>query len=277
MAVSVWKRMAYGTLRIAVHSVGRSSDGILLCLDEGLTSGRMLDYIYRNEASGRWLVGRPIDRFFLSQPGWQSIRMRRANLEELLAGAIARLGAIGRGAVVLDVASGPASYILSVFERLGDPAARALCRDLDPRWVAQGRSEAARRKLANVAFEVGDALDREGILGVRPRPNVAVSSGFYDWIVDDLMVRNSMAIIHDALAPGGYFVSTNQAGHADLELVERVFTDFRHAPLRMTVRAPEVMEEWLRRLGFDIEETRVDRYGFYSVTLARKPDSAPGG
>lgn len=266
------RRLAFPALRLLALTVGRSSDGIRLCLDEGLTSGRTLDYIYRNEPAGRWGVGRAIDACFLSQPGWRAIRTRRGNLETMLATAIHDLRRESRTVTVLDVASGPGSYILDVIERVGGTDIQAVCRDLDPRWAAQGAADAARRGLTNVRFEVGDALDRGAILGLRPRSNLAVSSGFYDWIADDAVVRKSMQIVHDALWQGGYFVSTNQIGHAERELVARVLSADDHDPPRTTVRSTDTIEGWLTAIGFDVVETRVDPYGFYSVTLAHKPE-----
>src|SRR5262249_29254744 len=140
--------------------------------------------------------------------------------------------------------------------------------------LEEGRAAAARRGLTTVTFEQGDALDREGILRITPRPNVAIASGFYDWITDDQIVRRSIAIVAEALEPGGFFVVTNQVAHPDLAFVSAVFTDHHHQPLRMKMRPAAVVESWLTSAGLEIEATRNDRHGYYSVTRARKPGNA---
>lgn len=265
------RRLSWGLTRLLLRSVGRCSDGVRMCLDHGLTSGTMLDYVYRNRPSGRWLVGPVIDRAFLESPGWQAVRDRRANLETLLAEAIEAIRREGRPVSLLDVASGPGAYVLSVLERVGATGVTARCRDLDEAGLASGRADAARRGLAGVTFERGDALDREGILALRPRPNVGVASGFYDWITDDGAVRRSIAIVADALESGGRFVVTNQVSHPDLAFVSAVFTDFNRQPLRMKMRPAATVEAWLGEAGLAVERTLADRHGYYSVTLARKP------
>ncbi len=265
------QRLSWPLARLFLRTVGRASDGMRICFDEGLTSGTMLDYVYRNQPSGRWGIGPAIDRVFLESPGWQAVRDRRANLETLLAEAIEATRREGRAVSLLDVASGPASYVLAVLERVGGQDVTARCRDLNDQGLARGRAEAARRGLANVTFENGDALDRDAILALTPRPNVAVSSGFYDWITDDQVVRRSVAIVAEALETGGRFVVTNQAAHPNLPFVTAVFTDFNRQPLRMKMRPAATVEAWLGEAGFQVERTVSDAHGHYSVTLARKP------
>jgi SAM-dependent methyltransferase len=265
------RRIQWALTRALLRTVGRSSDGIRLCLDHGLTAGTTLDYVYRNRPSGRGRLGRALDRKFLESPGWQAVRDRRANLEILLAEAVAAVRAMGRPVSLLDVASGPGEYVLAVLERVGAEGVVARCRDLDEAGLQRGREEAARRGLTQVTFERGDALDRDGILRLTPRPNVAVASGFYDWITDDEVVRRSIAIVAEALEEGGWFVVTNQVAHPDLAFVTAVFTDFHHQPLRMKMRPAAQVESWLTAAGLAVEATRTDRHGYYSVSKARKP------
>jgi SAM-dependent methyltransferase len=266
------QRVSWALTRLFLSTVGRSSEGLRICYESGLTSGTMLDYVYRNRPTGRWLIGPAIDRAFLEAPGWQAVRERRRNLETLLAESIEALRQRRRPVSLLDVASGPGAYVLAVLERAGGRDVVARCRDLDEAGLARGREE--RRGIESVTFEKGDALDREAILALRPRPNLAVASGFYDWITDDDLVRRSLAIVAEALEPGGFFVVTNQSAHPNLEFVSAVFPDLKHEPLRMKMRAPSIVESWLREAGLVIERTLSDAHGYYSVTRARRPEAA---
>lgn len=119
-----------------VHSLGRFSDGIFLCLKEGLTSGKMLDYVYRNIPSGKTVLGRWIDRAFLNHPGWVAVRFRRHHLELLLSEALQEKPGPLR---LIDIASGPADYILSVLEKAGRSDIETVCQDLEVRWLEEGR------------------------------------------------------------------------------------------------------------------------------------------
>ena len=232
------RRLQLGAMRCFARTLGRASDGVRIAFDSGFTSGVMLDYVYENRPRGRFLIGRWFDRYYLSHPGWEAIRIRKANLERLLESAVSTLRGEGARPVLLDVASGPGQYMLDVLSRPGMDDIEATCRDLDESGLALGRRNAEERGIANVRFVAGDALDRDSLNAVEPRPNIVISSGFYDWITDDDLVRKSMSLIHEVLPENGFFLFTNQAGHVDLEMVQAVFIDFRGDPLRMVTRPP---------------------------------------
>lgn len=268
--MSLLSRARYAVTRALIRTVGRRSDGVRTCLELGLTSGKTVDYVYRNRPSGAGLLGRAIDRWFLAHPGWEAVRERRANVERLLREAIQALRGAGRPVSLLDVASGPAGYVLSVLREANGPDVLARCRDLDERWVREGAAEAARLGLANVRFERGDAFDHEALLALRPRPTLAVASGFYDWIVEDERVRRSLALLHEVLEPGGLLVVTNQVSHPSLGLVSSVFEGFDGAPLRMKMRPAEQVTGWLWELGYQVQRVLTDGKSRYSVALACK-------
>ncbi len=175
----------------------------------------------------------------------------------------------------MDVASGPGAYVIAVLARAGEHDVTALCRDLDERGLAEGRSEVARHGLGHVRFERGDAFDAASLAAVTPRPNVIVASGFYDWISDDAAVRRSLAGIAAALEPGGWCVVTNQCAHPDLAFTQAVFPSHEASALQMKMRPAETMAGWMRDAGLDPVETRLTEHGYYSVTRARR--GAGGG
>lgn len=257
--------------RFFMKTVGQTSDGIRLCYKEGLTSGKMLDYIYRNEPSGHLMIGKSIDRAFLNDPGWIAVRARRKNSEALLVESIENLRKEKRPIALIDIASGPADYIISVLEQVKGNDVQAFCQDYEARWVEEGKRKAQERHIKNIRFQQGDAFNREALLKITPRPNVVVSSGFYDWFTDDTKIIESMRIVFDMLESGGYFVLSNQMAHPKLEFTQAVFTDFNHKPLQMTMRSKEKVSQWLDKIGFHIDKVLVDGHGYYSVLKASKP------
>jgi len=265
------KKLYYSLARIYMKTIGQTSDGVKMCFQHGLTSGKMLDYIYRNEPSGKFIIGKAIDKSFLNDPGWEAVRIRRRHLEQLAVQAVEQLRKEGKSVSILDVASGPGAYILSVMETVGGKELFARCRDFDGRWVKDGVEAARNKGLNNVQFEQGDAFNRDEILSLIPKPNIAVSSGFYDWFNDDHKVKESIQILYDALEPGGYFVLSNQTAHPKLEFTEAVFVDFNNEPLKMTMRTKETISNWLTDIGFEVQEILCDDNNYYSVTKARKP------
>ncbi len=257
--------------RVTLRALAPLSEGLTLCFAEGLTSGRMLEYVYEDRPRGRTAIGRWVDARFIRSPGWRAVRERRAALERAMERAIAARREAGRDTELLDIASGPGGYVLSVMARLGEDGLHARCRDLDERWLERGRERATALGLRNVRFERGDALDRDGVLALRPRPDLAIASGFYDWITDDAMVRHSIAIVAEALTPGGAFVLTHQVANPDLRFINAVFTDFHHAPLTMKMRDVATVHGWLAGCGLVVDDVQHDHRRCYAVTLAHKP------
>ena len=264
------KKIKYGFNRTLLKTIGRCSKGMRLCLSHGLTSGKTLDYIYENNPQGNFFIGKYIDRKFLGHPGWEGVRWRRKHLETLLSEAIGELKASGNAVSLVDIASGPGSYILSVFSEVGEENITACCKDIDERWLQEGRDKAQIKNLKNVRFEKGDAFDRNSLASINPKPNIIVSSGFYDWITDDDKVKESIDMVYQTLSDGGYMIVTNQTAHPDLEYVQEVFRDFNNNPLRMSMRSKETVQQWLDKAGFTVLATCQDPHGYYSVTKAKK-------
>jgi SAM-dependent methyltransferase len=265
------RRSVYnGILKLLVDTIGQTSDSLRICKKYGLTSGKHLDYIYQNKPSGRWMIGPWIDRWFIRHPGWESIRARKKYLVSFLSSAIDSVLKNKSEVYIVDVASGPARYILEVLAMYRQQPISVTCRDIDPNWLAEGTENAHKNNLQNIEFVSGDALRADSFLTLTKTPNIMVSSGFYDWIVDDALVKKSMQIIYDRLEKGGYFIFTNQCGHVDLELVASVFQDFNQQPLIMKVRDAQRINTWAQQIGFQILETQTDNLNYYSVTFAQK-------
>jgi SAM-dependent methyltransferase len=234
----------------------------------GFISGKMLDYIYANKPSGSWGIGILLDKIFLSHPGWQVIRRRKENLEDQLEQAINKKLKVQKAVSIIDVASGPAQYIIDVLQKFKGAGISVLCRDFDERWVDEGKQKALAADLPNIKFEQADAFEPGDFKYLKENFDIAVSSGFYDWINDDELIKKSMRIIRDVLKPGGLFVFSNQSGHVDLKMVEEIFVDFNKNPLRMKVSPATLMNQWAMEAGFDVIRTVSDAYGHYSVSLA---------
>ena len=264
-------KMKIALMKFLVRTVGMTSTGIQMSFRYGFTSGKMLDYIYRNRPSGKYGIGWLIDKIYLSHKGWEAIRTRKKNLEASLEKALRDVLSRNGAACLLDIASGPAQYIVDTLRRVNNPAIETLCRDYDERWVREGQQKAEDSRIPNIRFERGDAFDRESFLSLLGTQDVVVSSGFYDWITDDARVKKSMSIVNEILKPGGYFIFTNQSGHFDLAMMQELFVDFNNQPLTMTTRSSQMMNGWAQEAGFVIVESVSDAWGYYTVSVTRKP------
>lgn len=257
-------------MALVIRTIGRLSTGIEMSFKYGFTSGMMLDYIYENKAHGKFIIGKILDRMFLDNVGWQAIRQRKENLKSYIKESIARNRKNGARTVILDIASGPARYIIEVLGETGQDDAYVICQDIDSRWLEYGRRRAEKAGLKNIRFEKGDAFNLEMLSGVSPKPDIVVSSGFYDWITNDELVKKSLQYAYRILEDKGLVIFTNQASHLQMELVSRAFLDFNQEPLRMKTRPAELINGWARDAGFKNLQTVLDKWGLYSVTKGEK-------
>ncbi len=260
----------FGATRLGLRTIGRLSRGIRLGWEAGFDSGRTLDYVYENKPQGLTPLGRAIDRAYLDSIGWRGIRVRKKNLEVLLRDAIERAHGEGKPVQVLDIASGPARYVLETVKDLAGIPTTVLLRDYRSENNEAARRLAADLGLKNVTAEEGDAFDRGSLSAIRPKPTVAVVSGLYELFPSNEPVLNSLRGLADALAPGGYLVYTNQPWHPQMEFIARVLTNREGRPWIMRRRTQAEMDELVRMAGFEKLRQEEDEWGIFTVSLARR-------
>jgi alpha-beta hydrolase superfamily lysophospholipase len=246
------------------------SDGVRLGQETGFDSGSTLDYVYRNSAAGVTPLGRLIDRNYLGAIGWTGIRQRKLHLEELLRSAIADRRASGAPVRIVDVAAGHGRYVLDAIAK-GEPPDAILLRDFIDRNVEQGSALIRARRLDNIAsFVRGDAFDRASLAAIAPRPTIGIVSGLYELFPENALVRESLAGLADAIERDGLLVYTGQPWHPQLELIARGLTSHRGGAWVMRRRTQMELDQLVEAAGFRKVEQRIDRWGIFTVSMARR-------
>ena len=255
-------------LKVVVDTLGQLSNGIKLASKEGFTSGKMLDYIYKNTPQGKLGIGKYIDSIYLNHPGWQDVRMRKNNLVLNLKDAVNMTLERKDSVKICDIASGPARYIIETLEAFKDKNVTAELRDIDERWL-QEAAKTADEHGVKVEYRTANALLEKDFLFDVP-PDIFVASGFYDWFEKEEVIRQSMQLIYNALPQNGYFVFSIQAGHNALTLTNKIFKDFNNHQLKMITWNMDVINKILCDIGFTTVKTRSDELGHYPVLLVQK-------
>jgi len=272
--------LKWGPVRLAVRTAGRASDGIDFGFRRGFDSGEMLDYVYRNRASGRFLIGRVFDRVYLNSIGWRGIRARKELLKRILRAEIAARREAGGDVSIADVAAGPGRYLRELCQELGldrpgSGGVVVLCRDLDESGLRRGRAAADEAGLAGVVrYESGDACDPASLATIAPQPDIVVVSGLYELLVDARPIRQSMAGIHSVLGPGGKLIFTTQVTHPQLELIENLLVNRNGEPWVMICRSVDEVEAMAADAGFAVDRTELEPNGLFGVTVCEKPAAA---
>jgi len=246
------------------------SDGVRLGQETGFDSGATLDYVYRNAASGTTPLGRLVDRNYLDAIGWTGIRRRKLHVEELLKTAIADRRAARAPVRIVDVAAGHGRYVLDAIAASEAPDA-VLLRDFVERNVEQGRALVRARGLASIAtFEQGDAFDYDSLAAIAPKPTIGIVSGLYELFPDNAPVRESLRGLAAAIDEDGLLVYTGQPWHPQLELIARGLTSHRGGAWVMRRRTQMELDQLVAAAGFRKIDQRIDEWGIFTVSLARR-------
>jgi len=264
----VYWRATRASLRVA----SPLADGLRLGRDTGFDSGSMLDYVYRNQARGRTVVGRWIDRMFLDSPGWRGIRERRQHVEALVHDAIRMLRGKGLPVHVLDIAAGPGRYVLDAIARMSDEVDSIVLRDYHAANVQQASALIGERRMESRArSERGDAYDRASLCAIQPRPTLAIVSGLYELEPANMPVLESLRGVAQAMPAGGLLVYTGQPWHPQLELIARALTSHRDgAAWVMRRRTQQELDQLVTAAGFRKVRELVGESGIFTVSLAER-------
>ena len=269
---SALQRAGWSAYRGLMKFAGKLSHGVALGHRTGFDSGSTLDYVYRNQAGGRGFLGRMIDRNYLDAIGWRGIRRRKQHIEELIGIASARLDADGKPLRVLDIAAGHGRYVLDALNEAPATPQRVLLRDFSDINVRDGAALIADKGLDHLArFERGDAFDSDSVAAAQPGTTLGIVSGLYELFADNDRVADSLAGLARAVLPGGYLVYTGQPWHPQLEMIARALTSHRDgAAWVMRRRSQGEMDGLVRAAGFEKITQRIDPWGIFTVSLARR-------
>ncbi|EJD6656566.1 TPA: bifunctional alpha/beta hydrolase/class I SAM-dependent methyltransferase [Enterobacter cloacae] len=261
--------MFYSSLSYAMKTVGRLSKGMRLGYETGFDSGSTLDYVYRNSPEGNGFLGRMLDKHYLNSIGWQGIRVRKVNIQQVIEQAVTRLKASDMPIRVVDIAAGHGRYVLDALERHHDIES-ILLRDYSELNVVKGRAMIEERGLDNVAqFIKGDAFDYASLATLEPSPTLGIVSGLYELFPDNALIKTSLAGLAEAIPAGGMLVYTGQPWHPQLKTIAYTLTSHQNGiPWMMRVRTQKELDTLVELAGFEKCHQVIDEFGIFTVSLA---------
>ena len=263
----------FAVTRLGMKTLGRLSRGINLGWEAGFDSGRTLDYVYENKPQGITPLGRAFDRAYLNGIGWRGIRVRKANLQQVLRDTIQQVHKAGRPVRLLDIASGPGRYVLETIRECATIPITVQLRDYKPENVEAARRLAGELGLKNVAVTQGDAFDRAALAAITPKPTIGIVSGLYELFPANEPLLNSLRGLADAIEPGGCLIYTGQPWHPQVEFIARVLTNREGKPWIMRRRTQAEMDELVLAAGFVKQRQETDQWGIFTVSLAKRVQS----
>lgn len=265
------KNLSYKLLSKSMSTLGKASEGVRIGYDKGFDSGSTLDYIYRDKAQGNGLFGRIIDRQYLNSIGWQGIRQRKVNIENIIRQAIRDLTDNNQPVRIMDIAAGQGRYVFDAINDYGKVES-VLLRDYSPINVEQGRLQIKERYLENKArFEEGNAFDADDLATVTPAPTLGIVSGLYELFPSNDLIRASLNGLSRAIPSGGLLIYTCQPWHPQVEMIARVLPSHQGGQAWvMRCRSQGEMDTLVEEAGFEKLNQLIDNWGIFSVSIARR-------
>ncbi len=203
--------------RFMLHRFGGLSEGMSIGLRYGFDSGVTLDYIYKNKPNGKGALGRMIDKNYLNSIGWKGIRQRKVNAIAVIREKIEHLRAQGEKVQILDIAGGPARYLIELAREY--PDIEVLVRDYQEQNIEQGRALAKEFSLKNIRYEQADAFDKKTYENRSYQPNIVIISGVFELFEENALIQNAIDGVTSMMPKGSFLVYTGQPWHPQLEQI----------------------------------------------------------
>jgi len=153
---------------------------------------------------------------------------------------------------------------------LPDISISATLRDNKQENVDAARALAEEFGLKNVSVGIGDAFDRAALAALAPRATIGVVSGLYELFPSNDAVLESLGGLAGAIEPDGCLIYTNQPWHPQLEFIARVLRNREGKRWIMRRRTTAEIDELVRMAGFEKCAMEIDRWGMFTVAVARR-------
>ncbi|WP_020559321.1 bifunctional alpha/beta hydrolase/class I SAM-dependent methyltransferase [Thiofilum flexile] len=264
---SLTRKLSYQAQRYMMQRLGFLSDGMQVGLKYGFDSGVALDHIYKNKPSGLGIIGRAIDKQYLNAIGWRGIRQRKVHLQQMLKEAILQLQIQGKEVSIVDIAGGPARYLMELAQAL--PDIQIQVRDYQEQNLAEGRTLVRQLNLTNINYLAADAFDYASYQNQTIRPNIVIVSGVFELFSSNNLIKKAIEGIAYWLQPNGYVIYTGQPWHPQLEQIAQVLGNHQKQRWIMRRRSQYELDSLFSDYGFKKLQMQIDNWGIFTVSLAQ--------
>ncbi len=254
--------------RTMLKALGPLSDGMKIGLTDGFDSGTSLDYVYRNQAQGKYLIGKFIDRGYLDAIGWRGIRQRKAQLQQTLSDVITQYP-IDKSLRILDIAAGAGRYLLETVKRFQDHNIQLTLRDFVPENLEKAKELATYLQLNNaIEYQCRDAFAAESYPSTEAPYDIVIISGLYELFSENARILESLKGIEKQIRPGGHIIYTGQPWHPQLLMIAKTLTNHKGVPWLMRPRPQAEMDALIASIGGRKIQTSIGIAGIFTVSVA---------
>lgn len=258
-----WYRVILKNL-LSLSKLGRTS--IKGYADSGLN----FDHMYLNEPVGVTPFGRFVDRVLLNLPSVKATRSRKEIIVKIIQNDIANNLLAGRKTKILDVASGPARYLVELLSHYDQKNIEILCIDKDRKALDFGKILAGDKPIRYAKADV----EKTGHLKrlshkLSWRPNIILISGLFEY-KEDSFVKNILNEVYDNIDNDSLFIFISQVDNPSKKLMSQICITTEGKSWELIYRKPEIFRKWLFDCGFKNIIISVDKWGMYEFCTCRK-------
>ena len=260
------EKIFYSIQKFSMKTFGFLSKGMSLGLRYGFDSGISLDYIYKNQADGKLLLGKFIDRFYLNQIGWAGVRERKKNLLTLIEEKINNLGE--ENVKILDVAGGTGNYLFDIKEKYSK--VQILINEFKKSNIEVGEEVIKKNNWENISFVNYDCFDKETYKKINYTPNIVIISGVFELFEDNNMLENTISGVAEILEKNGAVIYTGQPWHPQLKQIALVLNSHKgnDKSWLMRRRSEKELDGLFEKYNLNKEKMLIDNNGIFTVSLA---------
>jgi uncharacterized pyridoxamine 5'-phosphate oxidase family protein len=233
-------------------------------------SGLNIDHMYRNAPKGITRIGKLVDKVLLNLPSVQATRHKKDVIIKILCNDIENNNILNKKTKILDIASGPARYLVDVINSFNKDMIEVLCLDSDRRSINFGRVLAGKKPIRYTKANVFK-LQHLKFLAKRVAwlPNIIITTGFFEMLEDNIFEK----MLQDAfkyIEKGGLILFTAQANNPSKKLMHKVGKKHNGKSWNLYFRTPNYLRKKMIDIGFRDVIVSVDNWGMYEYCTGRK-------
>ncbi len=231
-------------------------------------------HIYQNKAKGYNLLGKAVDRILLNLPSAKATRNRKTNILKIICEEIRKNLKNNKKTRIVDIASGPATYLIEAINKANENWVEILCLDSDKRSVSLGKKFSINRPFL---FKRADAARLQPYIRVSNKvgwkPNLVLASGLF-FYYEDSFAKKLFKEIYDSLDKDGLFLFDNLIGNPNRKLLSKVGVMRSGKAWDFHYRTPLQVKSLLSSAGFTKIEYIKDKWDMYVLYEAKKINGA---
>ena len=249
---------------ISLSKLGRTT------LSGQADAGLNIDHMYRNRPKGITRAGKLVDRVLLRLPSVQATRYKKDIIAKILSNEIANNILLEKKIKILDLASGPARYLVDVVTDKNKDEIEILCIDYDKRSVNFGKILAGNKPIRYTRVNVFKLERLKRLAGrISWIPNIIITTGFFELLSDNVF-ENMLKDMYRHIDKDGLVLFTSQADNPSKKLMTKIGKKQDGKNWTLFLRSPDHLRALMIKLGFRDVIISVDRWGMYEYCTGRK-------